>query len=102
VTDAAGKQWRPDSPNIPDRPTLIVLPVSLMDQFLAELHMYLVPGSFDIIPYLKKWNGRKDWWSTVYSSFSKQRPIYKLIPTTPSVRDYTLLSLSLSRPRAIK
>jgi hypothetical protein len=51
----ANKNWRQDISNIPDLPTLLVVPVNLVDQVVSEMHRFLQYGSFDLFPYLHSW-----------------------------------------------
>ncbi|KZP14423.1 hypothetical protein FIBSPDRAFT_751821, partial [Athelia psychrophila] len=46
------RQWHNKPGNIPDLPSMIVVPKSLHPQFTRELRRYLLPHSFDILPYL--------------------------------------------------
>lgn len=61
------RQWHNKPGNIPDLPSIIVVPKSLHPQFTRELRRYLLPHSFDILPYLGRVETRKDFWSTIWT-----------------------------------
>lgn len=88
----AGRQWRSDSPNIAELPILIVVLPGLERQLRSELRRYLVRGSFDIFPYLGKWDSRKNWWQDIYSAKSKLPPGRRIISATYSVGDPSFFS----------
>lgn len=46
---------------------MIVVPKSLHPQFTRELRRYLLPHSFDILPYLGRVETRPDFWSAVWT-----------------------------------
>ncbi|KAF8810162.1 hypothetical protein BYT27DRAFT_7092906, partial [Phlegmacium glaucopus] len=69
--------------NIPDFPNLLVVPVSLVNQVLNELHRYYQHGSFDILPYLGKWEGRKNWWDQCWSQ-CRNKLGRRIVVTTPT------------------
>jgi hypothetical protein len=87
--ETAGRQWRPDSPNIPDAPSIVVLPVSLVNQFVSEFHVYIQPGTFDLMLYLGTWHLRRQWWTDIYPR-SKQSFIQRVVVATSSVSEPTL------------
>ncbi|KAG1741204.1 P-loop containing nucleoside triphosphate hydrolase protein [Suillus occidentalis] len=76
------KQWRSDSPNIPNLPVMLVIPANLVPQFTLELHRYLHRGTFDILPYLATWSSRRSWWKDIWSR-SIQPEGRRIILTTP-------------------
>ncbi|KAG2134716.1 P-loop containing nucleoside triphosphate hydrolase protein [Suillus cothurnatus] len=49
--------------NLPDLPTVIVCPPNLQHQWTIEIERYLRRGTFDVLPYVGKYETRKDWWS---------------------------------------
>ncbi|KAG1793303.1 P-loop containing nucleoside triphosphate hydrolase protein [Suillus plorans] len=78
----AGKQWRSNSPNIPNFPVMIVVPANLVSQFTSELHRFLRRGAFDILPYLGTWTSRRTWWEDIWGR-SKQPEGRRIIITAP-------------------
>ncbi|KAG1891850.1 P-loop containing nucleoside triphosphate hydrolase protein [Suillus fuscotomentosus] len=78
----AGKQWRSNSPNIPNLPVMLVIPANLVSQFTSELHRFLQRGAFDVLPYLTTWNSRRTWWKDIWSQ-SKQPEGRRIVITTP-------------------
>jgi hypothetical protein len=83
-------QWRSSSSNIPNLPTVLVVPVSLFTQVISELHKYLLPGSFDIFPYQQTWAKRKNWWTEVFGK-SNQPLGRRIIVTVASVRPLNVI-----------
>lgn len=66
----AGRQFQGSSGNIPQLPHILVVPPNLQAQMLSELHRYLVPHSFDILPYSSLWERepRAHFWNNIYKS----------------------------------
>jgi SNF2 family DNA or RNA helicase len=81
----AGKQWRSNSPNIPNLPVMIVIPANLVPQFTSELHRFLQRGTFDVLPYLATWSSRRTWWEDIWCR-SKQPEGRRIVITTPKVQ----------------
>jgi len=70
--------------NIPDVPHIIVCPVNLKDQWQREMERFLIPSSFDILPYVGKLEGRSGWWTTLYGH-SVQPHLRRIVLATVSV-----------------
>jgi SNF2 family DNA or RNA helicase len=85
VNQQATKQWRVNSPNIPNLPVILVIPANLVAQFTSELHRFLQYGAFDILPYLATWRSRQSWWTEIWGR-SMQPEGRRIIITTPKVR----------------
>lgn len=67
--------------NIPDLPSIIVVPKPLHPQFTRELRRYLVPQSFDILPYTGRVTSRADFWTSVWMKSVHQEGRKILIAT---------------------
>ncbi|KAG1763002.1 P-loop containing nucleoside triphosphate hydrolase protein [Suillus placidus] len=78
----AVKQWRSDSPNLPNLPVMLVVPANLVPQFTSELHRFLQRGTFDVLPYLATWSSRRTWWDDIWSR-SMQPEGRRIVITTP-------------------
>lgn len=70
--------------NIPDIPHIIVCPVNLKEQWQREMERFLIPHSFDILPYAGKLSSREQWWTTLYEK-SNHAQIQRIILATNSV-----------------
>jgi hypothetical protein len=81
---SANQLWQETDQNIPNLPTVLVVPNSLVYQVISELHRYLKHGSFDVLPYLGKHATRKLWWSTHWVKARNQEG-RRIVVTTPSV-----------------
>jgi hypothetical protein len=73
-------------PNIPGLPIAIFVPVSLVDQWVSEMHKFLRYGSFDIFPYLNSHNSRPNWWTDIWK-MSKQPEKRKILVASLPVCD---------------
>lgn len=63
---------------------MIVAPVTLTAQLMAELHRYFKHGTFDVFPYTGSRQTRGDWWKEILGK-SKHKPGRNIIVATPSV-----------------
>ena len=52
---------------IPNDPVAIVVPKSLIGQYITELRRFLEPNTFDILPYIGQISTRETWWSRVWT-----------------------------------
>jgi hypothetical protein len=68
--------------NIPDEAFIIVCPVTLLTQLTSELHRYLQPGSFDILPYTGKHRTRQTWWTDIWGRCNHKEGRRIVIATT--------------------
>jgi SNF2 family DNA or RNA helicase len=82
---AAGKLWQGKPGNIPNLPSLLIAPVTLVDQVISELHRYLRHGTFDVLPYLGTWERRKLWWTDIWDGQCKNTLGKRIIIVTPAV-----------------
>lgn len=80
----ANTQYRQGG-NIPDDPFIIVIPVNLYSQYVAELHRYLQPNEFDILPYLGTQKTRKAYWSEDVWPRSHQPRHRRIVLSTSTV-----------------
>ncbi|KAG1725989.1 hypothetical protein EDB19DRAFT_1914837 [Suillus lakei] len=80
----AAKQWRSNSPNIPNLLIMLVIPPNLVAQFTSELHRFLQHASFDVLPYLATWCSQQSWWQDIWSRSIKPEG-RRIIITTPKV-----------------
>lgn len=77
-----GKLFQGKSGNIPALPIIITVPKTLLPQVSNEIRRYLMPGSFDVIPYTGRLETRTGFWESAWKSsrLPEQRKI--LIATT--------------------
>ncbi|KAG2343746.1 hypothetical protein BDR05DRAFT_883628 [Suillus weaverae] len=73
--------------NLPDLPTVIVCPPNLQHQWTSELERYLRRATFDVLPYVGKYDNRKDWWSKAWDEC--QQPLRRrvVLATTLAIQD---------------
>ncbi|KAH7917293.1 hypothetical protein BV22DRAFT_1026655 [Leucogyrophana mollusca] len=64
--------------NLKDAPSVIVCPPTMLDQFTAEIHRYLRPGTFDLLPYVSTYETRPQWWQKIWLK-SAQRPRRRIL-----------------------
>lgn len=81
---AAGHKFAGKEGNIPDLPHIIVCPVNLKDQWQSEMERFLIPSSFDILPYVGKAESRSGWWTALYGH-SIQPHLRRIVLATVSV-----------------
>lgn len=53
---------------LPEGPVIVLVPATLLAQWLNESHQWLKNGSVDIFTYTGRFDAerRKDWWENVY------------------------------------
>jgi hypothetical protein len=51
---------------------------------MLEIHRYLQFGTFDVLPYLQNWAGRKTWWNDHWTK-AKNVEGRRIVITTPTV-----------------
>ncbi|KAG2045712.1 hypothetical protein BDR06DRAFT_1015378 [Suillus hirtellus] len=73
--------------NLPDLPTVIICPPNLHHQWIGEIERYLRRATFDVLPYVGKYDSRKDWWSKVWAKC--QQPLCRrvVLATTLAIQD---------------
>ncbi|KAG1786495.1 P-loop containing nucleoside triphosphate hydrolase protein, partial [Suillus variegatus] len=73
--------------NLPDLPTVIICPPNLHHQWTGEIERYLRRATFDVLPYVGKYDSRKDWWSKVWAKC--QQPLCRrvVLATTLAIQD---------------
>lgn len=69
---------------IPDLPMIIVIPVSLVQQYKDEIRRYTKPNQVDIIPYTGYLMSRGNFWTSAWAA-SKQPAIRRIVLATTSV-----------------
>lgn len=77
-------KWKGKEGNIPELPNLLVVPAGLVNQVVSEFRRYYQHGSFDILPYLGKWEGRKKWWDEHWTKCQNKLG-RRIVVTTPTV-----------------
>lgn len=80
----AGQKFQDLEGNIPDLPTIIVVPIALQDQWTKELHHALIPHCADIIPYERQFKAREYFFDTVWMA-SRQPECRKILLCTQPV-----------------
>ena len=73
---------------IPDRPMIIVVPVSLVQQYKDEIRRYTQFAHVDVVPYLGNLEGRRTFWTAAWKA-SKQPNIRRILLATTTVRSTT-------------
>ncbi|KAF5379543.1 hypothetical protein D9615_006663 [Tricholomella constricta] len=76
-----GLLWQKKVGNIPNVASLLVVPVNLHAQMMSEAYRYLMPGSFDILPYLGTHQTHAHWWETI-ASMTNQPPGQRIVIST--------------------
>ncbi|KAG2045912.1 hypothetical protein BDR06DRAFT_900013 [Suillus hirtellus] len=73
--------------NVPDLPTVIICPPNLQHQWTSEIERYLRRATFDLLPYIGKYDNRKDWWSKAWDEC--QQPLRRrvVLATTLAIQD---------------
>ncbi|KAF8443724.1 hypothetical protein L210DRAFT_3343107, partial [Boletus edulis BED1] len=64
--------------NILSKPFVIVCLINLHTQWSCEFEQFLKQHTFNIMPYIRKYGTRKDWWQDILSK-SKQHTHHQII-----------------------
>ncbi|KAF7965457.1 hypothetical protein HWV62_43479 [Athelia sp. TMB] len=81
----AGKRWQNTDGNIPDLPSIIIVPKSVHPQFLGELKRFLDGKIFDIFPYVGSLPSRLTFWDKIWPLSQKAPGQVILLATTPAL-----------------
>lgn len=74
-----GARLKEEDPAVPDRPILIICPVTLISQWESEISRFFPPGSVDVFLYTGGYSSHSDFFTSGAYTLSKHAPHRRII-----------------------